>query len=85
MLRSPVRDEAGLSLLVERAIARGVMSIAAVGPESLITSIDVDRIIVGNGYDESRFILTTSYETTLEAVEYIKVSRGSVRFFEVWL
>ena len=48
-------------------------------------SIDVDRIIVGIGYDESRFILTTSHETTLEAIEFIKVSRGSVRLCEVWL
>ena len=85
MLRSPVRDEAALGLFVEQAIARGVKLIAGVGPGSLGTCIDADKIIVGHEHDPSRFILTTSHETTLDAIEYITVSRNGVRFSAVWL
>ena len=85
MLRSPVRDDVALALLIEGALARGVKLIAVVGPGSLGTCIDVDKIVVGDEYDPSRFILTTSHETTLEAIEYIKVSRSSIRFAQVWL
>ena len=85
LLRSSVRDAAALRSFIEQAIARGVRLIAAVGPYNLGISIEIDQIIVGNKSDRSRSILTTSHDTTRDAIEYIKVSRSSVRFSEVWL
>lgn len=85
LLRTPVRDAEALRLFVEQAIVRGVRLIAAVGCEALKTEGEVDYIIVGDRFEQSRFIATTAHATSRDAISFIASTFGAKRFFEVWL
>ncbi|MDR6293666.1 flagellar biosynthesis/type III secretory pathway ATPase [Inquilinus ginsengisoli] len=61
VLHSPVGDPARLEAFVERCLADGVRLIAVVGEGAPAVEDLIDEIIVGDGTDRSRFILTTSH------------------------
>ncbi len=59
--------------------------IAAVGRGAFGTEHEVDLVIIGDGHDKQRFILTTAHMTMADAINYIRALDGCVRFFEVRL
>lgn len=85
LLRTPVRDIAALRFFVEQALLRKVKLVAAVGPDSRRVEIAIDRLLVRDRVDGSRFMLTTAHDTTIDAVAYLEAMSGRKRFFEVWL
>ena len=58
----------GLPQLVEAFIADGVKYVGVVGKEAELTEDIIDECVVGDGSDESRYILTASHK--VESVEY---------------
>ena len=63
ILHSPLRDPAVLDVFVERCLADRVAWIAVVGDDAAIVEDLIDEIVVGEGTDPGRFILTTSHST----------------------
>jgi hypothetical protein len=58
----------GLPELVEEFIRDGVKYVGVVGKDAGLTEDIIDEHVVGDGRDESRYILTASYER--ESLEY---------------
>jgi hypothetical protein len=61
LLHTPLVDPAKLESFVEDCLKRGVKLIAISGPDAAITEDMVDELIVGDGSDKSRFIVTSSH------------------------
>jgi hypothetical protein len=63
-----------LNALVEDFLANGVAFVAVVGEDCSRVEDIVDELVVGDGTDEKRFILTSSHpgETVAQAVEFAK-------------
>lgn len=72
VLALPISDEATLAAFVEKCLARNVSLIAVQGDGCERIEDKIDRLIVGDGTDESRFITTSSHpgETLDEAVDF---------------
>lgn len=58
----------GLPQLVEDFIASGVKYVGVVGKDAELTEDIIDEYVVGDGSDETRYILTASHK--VETVEY---------------
>jgi hypothetical protein len=72
ILHSPVSDEHVLEPFVEQCLRDKVSILAIVGPECSRLEDLVDEIVVGDGSDDSRFLLTTSHrDETLEDVMHM--------------
>ena len=61
ILYSPVSDECLLDDFVDQCIRDKVSILAIVGPGCSRLEDVVDEIVVGDGWDDSRFLLTTSH------------------------
>jgi len=68
----------GLGTLVETFIADGVKYVGVVGKEAALTEDIIDEYVVGDGSDDTRYILTASHENdTLEyALEFARSLTG---------
>jgi light-regulated signal transduction histidine kinase (bacteriophytochrome) len=61
ILHSPLADPARLESFVEACLADRVALIAIVGNDADKLEDLIDEIVVGNGSDQRRFIVTTSH------------------------
>jgi hypothetical protein len=56
--------------LVEEFIQHGVAYVGVAGKDCARIEEIIDELVVGDGSDEGRFILTSSHESLEEAVEF---------------
>src|SRR5689334_22465464 len=72
VLLCPIQDETALEPFVEACLRDKVELIAVVGKGCARIEDLIDEIIVGDGSDDSRFILTTSHadERVEDALEF---------------
>jgi hypothetical protein len=69
VLHSPVANQAALEPFVEQCLADGVCLIAIIGDGAEALEEEVDWLVIGEGADKSRFLVTSSHpEESLEEV-----------------
>ena len=86
VLRSPLRPDAPLAEFVEACLRDGVQLIAVYGEGCEEVHDSIDELIVGDGSDDSRFILTSWHtrERFDEVVEFARIwGEGGRDAFEV--
>jgi hypothetical protein len=68
----------GLPALVEQFLADGVRYVGVVGQDAALTEDIIDECVVGDGTDESRYILTASHpnESVEEAMVFARRLTG---------
>jgi hypothetical protein len=59
-LHTPLADPAKLNSFVEACIADSIVLIAVLGPDDKVEGL-IDEIVVGDGSDENRFVITSSH------------------------
>jgi hypothetical protein len=74
VLQSPLSNPSNLPRFVEACLRDGVELIAVVGPECEALEDEIDCLIVGNGSDDTRFIMTSSHadETLEDAIAFAR-------------
>jgi len=72
-LQSPPTDPSRLESFVEACLTDGVELIAIGGDGSRELEDQIDWMLVGDGSDPSRFIVTTAHETIEEAREFAAI------------
>jgi hypothetical protein len=89
VLKCPSGYRPALDQLVEDFLRDGVSLVAVVGKDCAKVEDIIDEIIVGDGSDPSRFLVTTSHvgESLDEVVEFAKpwvvVEPGEVQVVEI--
>lgn len=80
MLRLPLSDKALLPAFVEACLAERVALIAVVGEGCEAVEEEIDWLIVGDGTDDSRFIVTSSHpgETLDEVAKFAAFWRTNI-------
>jgi len=69
VLHTPVVDERSLEPFIEECLRDGVRLIAVVGEGADALEEEIDWIVVGDGTDENRFLVTSSHpDESLEDV-----------------
>lgn len=69
VLHSPVAHKVALGPFVERCLADGVSLIAIIGEGAEALEEEVDWLVIGDGADTSRFLITSAHpEESLEEV-----------------
>ena len=69
VLHAPVLDQAALEPFVEQCLKDGVRLIAIWGEGAEALEDDVDWLVVGDGADKSRFLVTSAHpEDSLDEV-----------------
>jgi hypothetical protein len=78
VLHCPAGVPKGLPGLVETFLADGVRYVGVVGPEASLTEDLIDEYVVGDGTDESRYILTANHQgkSLEEALEFARSLTG---------
>lgn len=78
VLHCPSGVRKGLPSLVEAFIADGVRYVGVVGPEASLTEDLIDEYVVGDGSDDSRYILTANHQgkSLEEALEFARSLTG---------
>jgi hypothetical protein len=61
LLHSPVSHDAALAEFVEHCLKDGVRLIAIAGPDADKLELQVDMLVVGDGSDETRFLVTSAH------------------------
>jgi hypothetical protein len=61
VLHSPVSDCAALAEFVERSVRDGVRLIAIAGAGAERLELEVDLLVIGDGNDQSRFLVTSAH------------------------
>ena len=81
VLHVPVQDEAALEPFVEKCIADKVELIAVVGEGCQRVEDIIDELVVGDGSDTSRFVVTTSHpdESVQDVLEFARMWVGENR------
>ena len=74
VLQCPAGYRMGLDALVEQFVADGVKFVAVVGQDCGQVEDIIDELVVGDGTDLSRFILTSSHpdETIEDVVDFAR-------------
>jgi len=74
VLHCPKGYRKELDALVEQFIADGVAYVGVVGEDCSRVEDIIDELVVGDGSDQSRFILTSAHpgESVEEALEYAR-------------
>jgi len=72
VLHSPVTDKSALTVFVARCLADQVNLIAIVGPGCAELEEEIDWIVVGDGAEASRLVVTSSHpdESVDEVVDF---------------
>jgi hypothetical protein len=78
VLHCAAGEPKGLDALVETFLKDGVKFVGVVGKDASRIEDIIDEIVVGDGSDDSRFILTSSHEseTLEEALEFARMLTG---------
>lgn len=78
ILHCPVSNETAIAAFVERCLSEGVAIIAVVGEGCEAVHDRLDDLIVGNGSDPKRFILTSWHEgeSLEEVIAFMKSLEG---------
>ena len=68
----------GLDALVETFLKEGVKFVGVVGKDAARIEDIIDEIVIGDGSDDSRYILTSNHEheTVEEALEFARMLTG---------
>jgi len=61
VLHSPLADPTKLSPFVEQCLGDGVRLIAIVGEGAEALEDEIDWLVIGDGTDEDRFVVTSSH------------------------
>ncbi len=74
VLQCPAGYRMGLDALVEQFVADGVKFVAVVGEDCGQVEDIIDELVVGDGTDPSRFILTSSHpdETIEDVIDFAR-------------
>lgn len=74
VLHCPTGYHIGLDQLVEQFIVDGVKFVGVVGQDCQLVEELIDELVVGNGSDPRRFLLTSSHpgESVEEALEFAR-------------
>lgn len=72
VLHAPVMDQAALGPFVERCLRDGVRLIAVVGEGAEALEEEIDWLVIGEGGDKRRFLVTSSHpgESVPEVLEF---------------
>lgn len=72
VLHSPVSDHAALADFVEQCLRDGVQIIAIAGEGADALELEVDLLVVGDGTDDDRFLVTSAHpgESLEEVLEF---------------
>lgn len=62
ILHTPVSDETLIEGFVEHCIRDRVSLVAVVGPDAMKIESLVDRLLIGDGSDSTRFFCTTAHQ-----------------------
>jgi hypothetical protein len=75
ILHTPLADPTKLPSFVETCLADGVVLIAVFGSDCARVEDLIDELVVGDGSDESRFVMTSSHpgESLDEVLEFVAV------------
>jgi hypothetical protein len=75
ILHTPLADPTRLESFVEACLADGVVLIAVFGSDSDKVHDLIDEMVVGDGSDERRFVMTSFHpnETIDEVLEFVAV------------
>jgi hypothetical protein len=75
ILHTPLADPTKLDSFVEACLADGVVLIAVFGPDCEKVHDLIDELVVGDGSDESRFVMTSFHtnESLDEVLEFVAV------------
>lgn len=78
VLHCPTGYHIGLDRLVEQFIADGVKFVGVVGHDCKFVEDLIDELVVGDGSDPRRFLLTSSHpgESVEEALEFARQLAG---------
>jgi hypothetical protein len=78
VLHCAAGEPKGLDVLVETFLRVGVKFVGVVGKDAARIEDIIDEIVVGDGSDGSRFLLTSSHEheTLEEALEFARMLTG---------
>lgn len=69
VLHSPVADQSALGPFVEQCLADGVCLVAIFGKGAEELEEEIDWLVIGDGADKSRFLVTSTHpEESLEQV-----------------
>jgi hypothetical protein len=73
ILHTPLADPVKLDSFVEACLADHVILIAVLGPDAEKVHDLIDEVVVGDGSDESRFVMTSfhSDESLEEVLKFI--------------
>ncbi len=84
ILCAPVSDESLLPDFVERCLADAVSLVAIVGPDCERLEDFIDSIIIGDGGNTDRFLVTTSHphETFADVTKFVESWKHSKSKFQ---
>ena len=87
VVHTPVTDPAGLGPFVEDCLREGVKLIAVAGGDADVIEDAIDEIVVGDGSQEGRFIVTSSHagESPEDVMEFASSWDGGSAVREVRL
>lgn len=85
ILHAPLRDETLLAPTIEAALRRGIKQVAVVGLDRAGVEYQVDRIIIADGNDPSRFMVTTSHANMRAGLRSSGRGCGVVRYCQLFL
>jgi len=74
VLHCPVGYRMGLDALIEQFVADGVKFVGVVGQDCNLIEDIIDELVVGDGTDPTRFLLTSSHpgESIEDVVEFAR-------------
>ena len=61
VLHTPLADPAKLDQFVEDCLREGIRLIAVAGPDADVIEDTIDEIVVGDGSEDERFIVTSNH------------------------
>jgi hypothetical protein len=72
VLHSPIVEREKLPPFIERCLRDGVCLIAVIGEEAEALEEEIDWLVVGDGNDHTRFVVTTAHtdESLEEVLEF---------------
>jgi hypothetical protein len=76
VLHSPVADQTALGPFVEQCLADGVCLVAIFGEGAEALEEEIDWLVIGDGADKSRFLVTSAHPG--ESVERV------IEFASLW-
>ncbi len=76
VLKCPSGYQLALDQMVDNFLRDGVEIVCVTGKDASKVEDIVDELVVGNGDDPSRFLVTTNHKSLDDAVEFAKAWKG---------